>query len=131
MKDSVRADPSVRPSGASRLIHTLRRLQRRPTTPLSAVSPRFDGGAQAASAPTPSGGALRRPRSTRDAQGAPTLDCQRPDAPADLPITHGLQLAAIEGRLAKLESQMTNQNRLLLIGILALIGDLAKQILKP
>ncbi len=62
---------------------------------------------------------------------APILDCQRPDAPPDLPTTHGLLLSTIEARLAKLESQVTNQNRLLLIGILALVGDLLKQILKP
>jgi hypothetical protein len=62
---------------------------------------------------------------------APVPDCQQPDAPADLPITHALQLTSIEARLMKLETQMTNQNRLLLIGILALVGELAKQVLKP
>ena len=65
--------------------------------------------------------------------GAPTdiPDCQQPDAPPDLPTTHGLQLASIEARLIKLESQVTNQNRLLLIGILAIVGDLAQKLLKP
>ena len=61
----------------------------------------------------------------------PPLDCQQPDAPPDLPLTHGLRLAGIEGRLARLETQMTNQNRLLLIGVIALIGEFAKQLLKP
>ena len=56
-------------------------------------------------------------------------DCQKPDAPPDLPTTHGLALANIEGRLARLEAQMTNQNRLLLIGILAILGELAKQLM--
>jgi hypothetical protein len=58
-------------------------------------------------------------------------DCQKPDASPDLPITHGLQLAGIEARLAALEAKMTNQNRLLLIGVLALVGELAKQVLSP
>jgi len=58
-------------------------------------------------------------------------DCQKPDAPHDLPTTHALMLVSIEGRLAKLEAQMTNQNRLLLIGIIAVIGDIAKAWLKP
>ena len=56
-------------------------------------------------------------------------DCQKPDAPPDLPTTHGLALASIEGRLAKLEAQMSSQNRLLLIGVLAILGELAKQLL--
>jgi len=58
-------------------------------------------------------------------------DCSRPDAPADLPTTHGLQLASIEGRLLKLENQVSNQNRILLIGVLAVVGDLLRQMLKP
>ena len=36
-------------------------------------------------------------------------------------------LASIEARLARLERQVSNQNRLLLIGIIALVGELAKQ----
>ncbi len=59
------------------------------------------------------------------------LDCQRPDAPADLPTIHGLQLAAIEGRLLKLEQQVSNQNRILLIGVIALVGDIVRQLLRP
>ncbi len=58
-------------------------------------------------------------------------DCSRPDAPPDLPTTHGLMLAAIEGRLSKLEQQVTNQNRILLIGIIAVVGDIVRQMLKP
>ncbi len=57
-------------------------------------------------------------------------DCQQPEAPADLPLTHGLQLANIESRLTALEKQVTNQNRLLLIGTLAIIGDLASKVIK-
>jgi hypothetical protein len=58
-------------------------------------------------------------------------DCQKPEAPPDLPTTHGLQLASIEGRLIKLESQVNNQNRLLLVGLIAIFGEFAKQLLKP
>lgn len=58
-------------------------------------------------------------------------DCQQPNAPHDLPTTHGLMLVSIEARLAKLENQMTSQNRLLLIGVIAVIGDIAKTWLKP
>jgi len=58
-------------------------------------------------------------------------DCQRPEAPADLPTIHGLQLAAIEGRILKLEQQVSNQNRILLIGVIAIVGDIARQLLKP
>jgi hypothetical protein len=62
---------------------------------------------------------------------AKSPDCQQPDAPADLPTTHGLQLASIEGRLTKLEAAVTNQNRLLLIGVIAILGEFAKQLLHP
>ncbi len=58
-------------------------------------------------------------------------DCSRPDAPADLPITHGLLLATIEARLTKLEQQVSNQNRILLVGIIAIAGDIVRQMLKP
>jgi len=61
---------------------------------------------------------------------APVLDCQRPDAPADLVTIHGLQLVAIEARLLKLEQQVSNQNRLLLIGVIAVVGDIVRQLLK-
>jgi hypothetical protein len=64
-------------------------------------------------------------------QPAPALDCQKPDAPPDLPLTHGLQLASIEARLGKVEQSINNQNRILLIGILALIGELATKVLNP
>ncbi len=107
-------------SGASRLIHAIRRILRCPAGPGGSQT-RPDG---------PDPARTPAPLARRYA-GEGGLDCQRPDAPADLPITHGLQLAAIEGRLAKLESQMTNQNRLLLVGIIALVGDLAKQLLQP
>jgi hypothetical protein len=56
-------------------------------------------------------------------------DCQKPDAPPDLPTTHALMLASIEGRLAKVETAIANQNRLLLIGVLAIIGDIVKHYL--
>ena len=59
-------------------------------------------------------------------------DCSQPDASADLPTTHGLMLASIEGRILKLEQQISNQNRILIIGIVAVVGDLVKQMLiKP
>ena len=61
----------------------------------------------------------------------PTADCQQPDAAPDLPISHGLRLVSIESRLTTIERSVSNQNRLLLIGILALIGELAKSVLKP
>ncbi len=61
---------------------------------------------------------------------APRWECQRPDAPADLLTIHGLQLAAIEARLLKLEQQVSNQNRILLIGVIAIVGDIVRQLLK-
>ena len=79
-----------------------------------------------------SAGAHRLADTLRRLAGRPLAtvpDCQQPGAPPDLPITHGLQLTAIEARLVKLESQMTNQNRLLFIGIFALAGDLLKSVL--
>jgi hypothetical protein len=60
-----------------------------------------------------------------------TPECQLPEAPADLPTTHAIQLAIIEGRLVRLEGQMTNQNRLLLIALIAVVGDILKHILAP
>ncbi|HUK86881.1 MAG TPA: hypothetical protein VLT85_04390 [Terriglobales bacterium] len=59
------------------------------------------------------------------------LDCRQPGAPPDLPTTHGLQLASIEARLTKLEQSVSHQNRLLLIGVIALVGELAQKILRP
>jgi hypothetical protein len=58
-------------------------------------------------------------------------DCQKPGAPADLPLIHGLQLAGIEARLTKLEQSVSNQNKLLVISIIAVVGELAKSIVKP
>ena len=84
--------------------------------------------------PAPTGEQRLRALAARFAPGrvhAQVPDCQKPDAPPDLPISHGLQLTAIEARLVKLESQISNQNRLLLIGTLAIIGELVKPFIKP
>ena len=60
-----------------------------------------------------------------------TPDCQKPDASPDLPLTHGLRLTGIETRLTALERSVSNQNRLLLVGVIAIVGDVLKQVLKP
>lgn len=77
------------------------------------------------------GQALRKFRAGSPAIPADGADCRQPEAPPDIHISHGLRLTGIEARLAALEKQISNQNRLLLIGILAIVGELAKQVLHP
>ncbi len=111
-----------------RLADAIQKLRRRAASQPPPSPPRWGGGESGGSA---SG---RKPWFDREhgvSQWDCHADCSRPDAPADLPTTHGLMLANIEGRLSKLEQQVSNQNRILLIGVIAVVGDIVRQLLKP
>jgi len=109
---------SAERSASGRLAEAIRKLTHRPA-----------GGDGPAGGGSPAGRLYGPGRFDREHK-MPLWECQRPDAPADLPTIHGLQLAAIEARLLKLEQQVSNQNRLLLIGVIAVVGDIVRQLLK-